>query len=83
MNIVCRTVEAQRARPARRSRRTGSALVIILVLLSVMAALLVSNSVVLRRLRVELQLLEQKQKQGLENRTVVLKPQPGANNSTR
>src|SRR5258708_2665733 len=41
--------------------RRGSALLIVLLLLSVMVTLMVSNAVILRRLKVELQLLEQKQ----------------------
>ena len=44
-----------------RSSTQGSAVLIILILLSLMAVLVVSNSVSLRRLKVELELLEQKQ----------------------
>ena len=54
--------------------RRGSALVIVLVLLSVMAALVVSNVTTLRRLKVELQLLEQKQQQSLAQRPVAQPP---------
>jgi len=43
------------------SSESGSALLIILILLGLMTALMVSNSVILHRLKVELQLLEQKQ----------------------
>jgi type II secretory pathway component PulK len=57
------------------SGRRGSALVIILVLLSVMAALILANTTTLRRLRVELQLLEQKQKRAFEKPAVAV-PQP-------
>ena len=49
-------------------RNRGSAVLIVLILLSVMAVLLASNTANLRRLNVELQLLEQKQKQALEGR---------------
>jgi len=48
-----------------RRRRGGSAIVIILILLSLMATLMVTNTVVLRRLKVELQLLETKQNKRL------------------
>jgi len=52
--------------PRRSRSQQGSAVVILLVLLSVMAALLVSNAVTLRRLKVELQMLEQKQNRALQ-----------------
>jgi hypothetical protein len=55
--------------PHRRPRQiSGSALVIVLILLSLMATLMVSNAVALRRLKLELQLLEEKQKRVLEKR---------------
>ncbi len=56
--------------------RRGSALVIILVLLSVMAALILANTTTLRRLRVELQLLEQKQKRAFEKPGVAVPAPP-------
>jgi uncharacterized membrane protein YwzB len=46
----------------------GSALLIVLILLSVMGTLVVSNTVALRRLNVELQLLEKKQNRALQAR---------------
>jgi len=49
----------------RRSER-GSAVLIVITLLSLMAALMVSNTVALRRLKVGLQLLEQKQQRQLK-----------------
>jgi hypothetical protein len=52
---------SSRIQPGDNLEQAGSALLIVLILLSVMAALLVSNAVVLRRLKVELQLLEEKQ----------------------
>ena len=52
---------------AKRSQ-AGSALLIVLILLSVMATLVVSNTVALRRLNVELQMLEKKQNRALELR---------------
>ncbi|MFO1496943.1 MAG: hypothetical protein U1G07_00855 [Verrucomicrobiota bacterium] len=47
----------------------GSALMIVILLLGLMVALLVGNGVVLQRLKVELQLLEQKQQAALRGRT--------------
>jgi hypothetical protein len=47
-------------------RQRGSAVVIVLVLLSVMAALVVGNMTNLRRLGTELKLLERKQTQRLQ-----------------
>jgi hypothetical protein len=54
--------------PTLSRRRRGSAVMIVLILLSVMGVLLLSNTVTLRRLKVELQLLEQKQKHAWEQR---------------
>ena len=51
-------------------RQSGSAMVIVLILLAVMAALVLSNAVVLRQLQTELQLLEQKQNQRLQLRAL-------------
>jgi hypothetical protein len=45
----------------RRFERRGAALVIVLVMLSVMSALVVGNVTTLRRLKVELDRLEEKQ----------------------
>lgn len=53
----------------RPTRRAGSALIIVLILLSLMAAMMVSNAVTLRRLKVELQRIEQKQKQRIAQLT--------------
>ena len=60
---------SQQVLPSRRPRN-ASALVIILILLGLMAALMVSNAVVLRRIKVEIQFLEQKQKQRLQTPAV-------------
>jgi hypothetical protein len=60
------------------SAREGSALIIVLILLSLMAALMVSNAVSLRRLRVELQLLDQKQKQRITQSASREEPESGA-----
>jgi len=46
--------------------RSASALVIVLVLLSVIGALVMSNTVALRRLKLELQRLEEKQKRAID-----------------
>ena len=54
--------------PSKR-RNGGSAVLIVLILLSVMAVLVASNTVVLRRLKVELQLLDQKQTRAVQERT--------------
>jgi hypothetical protein len=54
------------------ANRGGSALVIILVLLSVMAALILANITTLHRLKVELQLVEQKQKRAFETPAAAL-----------
>ncbi len=51
---------SSRILPRRNVEQAGSALLIVLILLSVMGALIVSNAVALRRLTVELQLLELK-----------------------
>jgi hypothetical protein len=59
-----------------RPRRAGSAVLIVLILLSVMGALVVSNTVALRRLKIELQLLEQKQIRALQERSGVPLPPP-------
>lgn len=50
-------------------KRSASALVIVLVLLSVMAALVVGNMTNLRRLDVELKRLERQQTQRLQAKT--------------
>lgn len=46
--------------------QAGSAVLIVLVLLSLMGVLFISNGVVLRRLKVELQMLEQKHNRRLQ-----------------
>ena len=46
---------------AARKRENGSAVLIVLLLLAMVGTLAVSNAVTLRRLKVELQLLEQQQ----------------------
>jgi hypothetical protein len=64
MKIALRVKSGSKApQDAARSARAGSALMIVLVLLSLMAAMMVSNAVALRRLKVELRLLDQKQQQ--------------------
>ena len=61
----------------------GSAMVIVLVLLSVMAALVASNVVTLRRLRVELQLLEARQIRALGERAAALNAQADRTSANR
>lgn len=50
----------------RAQNQAGSAVLIIFILLSLMGALVVSNLTVLRRMKVELELLDQKQQKRLE-----------------
>ena len=57
-------------------RAAGSALLIVLILLGIMGTLVVSNSVTLRRLKVELQLLEQKQNRAVQARPLAPEPPP-------
>ena len=59
---------AQRGVARVMASQRGSALLIVIVLLSLIGTLVVSNSVVLRRFKVELQLLEQKQQRALAQR---------------
>ena len=56
----------RRIGPFAKPGHAGSALLIVLILLSVMGTLVVSNTVALRRLNVELQLLEKKQNRALQ-----------------
>jgi hypothetical protein len=76
MKATCQNASLVPRRPRLQSlsSRAGSALVIVLVLLSVAAALVVSNTVVLRRLKVELQLLEQRQNRALQARLGTAEP---------
>ena len=62
--------------------RHASALLIVLLLLTVMTTLMVSNSVILRRLKVELQLLEQKQQRAWQPSGESL-PKHAGTNTTR
>jgi hypothetical protein len=47
--------------PARHGPERGSAVLIVLILLSIMAVLVAANTILLRELKVELQRLDQKQ----------------------
>jgi hypothetical protein len=53
--------EGKASRPATRRSQSGSAVLIVLIFLSIMTAMLVSNAIALRRTKVELQMLEQRQ----------------------
>ena len=72
-----RPVESRRGMQVHRllncPRNAGSALLIVLILLSVMGTLVASNSVTLRRLKVELQLLEQTQNRATQARSLAFR----------
>ena len=61
----------------RGSAQRGSAVLIVLILLSIMAVLVVSNSVTLRQLKVELQLLEQKQERKFDASRIAIQGESG------